>query len=175
MESHGYIAFNIRALNRRQVMTDKKDHAEINEAGRALASIQQMERAALLRAMPPRWFGATIALLSGTLVFLSAADLREYHVLIIVAIALVISYQSQKTGVTGKKFPVKLAGLALVVLLPLFFGFIIVAQLFSTIVGHIGAAVSAGILFAITVYTLSLFERRWHLYKTRQTGSQHTL
>lgn len=156
-------------------MTDKKDPTEINEAGRALDSIQQMERAALLRAMPPRWFGATIALLAGTLVFLSAAGLREYHVLIIVAIALVISYQSQKMGVTGKEFPVKLTGLALVVLLPLFFGFIILAQLFSTSAGHIGAAVSAGILFAMTVYTLSLFERRWHLNKTRQTDSLDTL
>jgi len=156
-------------------MTDKKDHTEINEAGRALDSIQQMERAALLRAMPPRWFGATIALLAGTLVALSAADLREYHVLIIVAIALVISYQSQKMGVTGKKFPIKLTGLALVILLPLFFGFIIAAQLFSSTVGPIGAAVLAGILFAITVYILSLFERRWHFNQTRQTESQHTL
>ena len=117
-------------------MTDKKDPAEINEAGRALDSIRQMERAALLRAMPPRWFGATIALLAGTLVTLSAADLREYHVLIIVAIALVISYQSQKTGVTGKNFPVKLTGLALAVLFPLFFGFIYAAQLFSPAAGQ---------------------------------------
>jgi len=156
-------------------MTDKKDHTEINEAGRALESIRQMERAALLRAMPPRWFGATIALLAGTLVTLSAADRREYHVLVILALALVIAYQTQKTGVTGKTFPVKLAGLAVVILLPLFFGFIIAAQLFSTTIGHIGAALLSGILFAITVYALSLFERRWHSNKTNQTDSKDTL
>jgi uncharacterized protein involved in response to NO len=156
-------------------MTDKKDHTEINDAKQALDSIQQMQQAALLRAMPPRWFGATIALLAGSLVSLSAADLREYHVLVILAMALVISYQSHKTGVTGKDFPLKLAGLALVILLPLFFGFIIAAQLLSPTLGHTGASVLAGTLFAIAVYVLSIFERRWHSNKTDQTGSKHSI
>ena len=75
-------------------MTDKQDHTQSSEAQQALDSIQKMEQAALRRVIPPRWFGATIALLTGSLVTLSAANLREYHVFIILAMALVISYQS---------------------------------------------------------------------------------
>jgi hypothetical protein len=62
-----------------------------------------------------------------------------------------------------------------VVLIPLFFYFIIAAQLFRATLGYTGAAILAGALFAIAVYTLSLFERRWYLNKTSQTVSHYKL
>ncbi|HCQ03091.1 MAG TPA: hypothetical protein DIT99_21455, partial [Candidatus Latescibacteria bacterium] len=80
-------------------MTDNKDRNEPGDVQGALDSIQEMKQAALWRAMPPRWFGAIIALLAGALVALSVADLREYHVYIIILMALVLLFQSKKSGV----------------------------------------------------------------------------
>jgi hypothetical protein len=139
----------------------KQDAAD--DAREALDSIQAMEKAALCRAIPPRWFGASIALLAGALVALSAADRREYHVYVILMMSAVLLYRSQKTGVSVRQFPTRVAGIALIVLTPLFFGLIVAAQLFSETIGTVGAPLAAGIVLAIAVYSLSIFERHWHM------------
>ncbi len=146
-------------------MTNKQDRPDPSEAKGALDSIQAMEHAALRRAMPPRWFGAIIALLAGALVALSVADLREYHVYIILFMAVVIVYQTQKKRVSVRQFPSKLGGIALTILLPLFFLLIVVAQAYTDIIGSVWAPLGAGVVLAITLYTISIFERRWYLAK----------
>ena len=143
-------------------MTNEKHSAASSEAHKALDTIQQMKRAAMRRATPPRWFGALIALLAGSLVSLSAADLRQYTVFIILLMVFVISYQSQKTGVSAKTFPVKTAILGLIILVPLFFLLIIAAQLLQESLGHVSASLLCGGIFSVIVYLLSLFERRWY-------------
>ena len=143
-------------------MTNEKHSAASSEAHKALDTIQQMKRAAMRRATPPRWFGALIALLAGSLVSLSAADLRQYTVFIILLMVLVISYQSQKTGVSVKTFPVKTAIVGLIILVPLFFLLIIAAQLLQESLGHVSASLLCGGIFSVIVYLLSLFERRWY-------------
>ena len=143
-------------------MTNEKHSAASSEAHKALDTIKQMKRAAMRRATPPRWFGALIALLAGSLVSLSAADLRQYTVFIILLMVLLISYQSQKTGVSAKTFPVKTAILGLIILVPLFFLLIIAAQLLQEILGHVSASLLCGGIFSVIVYLLSLFERRWY-------------
>ena len=143
-------------------MTNEKHGAASSEAHKALDTIQQMKRAAMRRATPPRWFGALIALLAGSLVSLSAADLRQYTVFIILLMVFVISYQSQKTGVSAKTFPVKTAVVGLIILVPLFFLLIIAAQLLREILGHVSASLLCGGIFSVIVYFLSLFERRWY-------------
>ena len=143
-------------------MTNEKHSAASSEAHKALDTIQQMKRAAMRRATPPRWFGALIALLAGSLVSLSAADLRQYTVFIILLMVLVISYQRQKTGVSAKTFPVKTAILGLIILVPLFFLLIIAAQLLQESLGHVSASLLCGSIFSGIVYLLSLFERRWY-------------
>ncbi len=143
-------------------MTNEKHSAASSEAHKALDTIKQMKRAAMRRATPPRWFGALIALLAGSLVSLSAADLRQYTVFIILLMVLVISYQSQKTGVSAKTFPVKTAILGLIILVPLFFLLIIAAQLLQESLGHVSASLLCGGIFSVIVYFLSLFERRWY-------------
>jgi hypothetical protein len=143
-------------------MTNEKHSAASSEAHKALDTIQQMKRAAMRRATPPRWFGALIALLAGSLVSLSAADLRQYTVFIILLMVFVISYQSQKTGVSAKTFPVKTAVVGLIILVPLFFLLIIAAQLLREILGHVSASLLCGGIFSVIVYFLSLFERRWY-------------
>ena len=143
-------------------MTNEKHSVDSSEAHKALETIQQMKRAAMRRATPPRWFGALIALLTGSLVSLSAADLRQYTVFIILLMVLVISYQSQKTGVSAKTFPVKTAVVGLIILVPLFFLLIIAAQLLQESLGHVSASLLCGGIFSVIVYFLSLFERRWY-------------
>ena len=143
-------------------MTNEKHSAASSEAHKALDTIQQMKRAAMRRATPPHWFGALIALLAGSLVSLSAADLRQYTVFIILLMVFVISYQSQKTGVSAKTFPVKTAVVGLIILVPLFFLLIIAAQLLQEILGHVSAPLLCGGIFSVIVYFLSLFERRWY-------------
>ena len=143
-------------------MTNEKHSAASSEAHKALDTIQQMKRAAMRRATPPRWFGALIALLAGSLVSLSAADLRQYTVFIILLMVFVISYQSQKTGVSAKTFPVKTAVVGLIILVPLFFLLIIAAQLLQESLGHVSASLLCGGIFSVIVYLLSLVERRWY-------------
>ena len=143
-------------------MTNEKHGVDSSEARKALDTIQQMERTAMRRATPPRWFGALIALLAGSLVSLSAADLRQYTVFIILLMVFVISYQSQKTGVSAKTFPVKTAVVGLIILVPLFFLLIIAAQLLQESLGHVSASLLCGGIFSVIVYLLSLFERRWY-------------
>ena len=54
-------------------MKQKPADTTAAEAQNALDAIREMERAAAWRAIPPRWFGALIALLTGALVALSVA------------------------------------------------------------------------------------------------------
>ena len=143
-------------------MTNEKHSAASSEAHKALDTIQQMKRAAMRRATPPHWFGALISLLAGSLVSLSAADLRQYIVFIILLMGLVISYQTQKTGVSAKKFPFKTMVLGLIILVPLFFLMIIAAQLLQESLGYVSASLLCGGIFSVIVYLLSLVERRWY-------------
>ena len=144
-------------------MPEISEQDAADDANEALASIQAMEKAALCRAIPSRWFGASIAVLAGALVALSAADRREYHVFVILLLSAVMVYRSRKTGVSVRQFPTRVAGIALFVLTPLFFGLIVAAQKFSEAIGTVGASLAAGIALASAVYLLSMFERRWHI------------
>ena len=143
-------------------MTNEKNSVDSNEARKALDTIEQIERKAMQRATPPHWFGVLIALLAGSLVSLSAADLRQYTVFIILSMVLVIAYQRQKTGVSAKTFPIKTMVIGLIILVPLFFLLIIAAQLLKEKLGYVSASLLCGGIFSVIVYFLSLVERRWY-------------
>ena len=153
-------------------MSESKNQTQTVDAQQALDSIEQMEKAAYRRATPPSWFGLAIALLAGSLVTLAIADMRQLQVLIILGIGLVISYQSQKSDVSMKTFPVKLLVIALILLLPLYFGMIIVGQLVTPEIGQTLAAMFGGIIFATVVYLLSVIERRIYLSKSASKMSK---
>ena len=87
---------------------------------------------------------------------------RMRNYMFILLMVLVISYQSQKTGVSAKIFPVNTAVVGLVILVPLFFLLIIAAQLLQESLGHVSAALLCGGIFSVMVYLLSLFEGRWY-------------
>jgi hypothetical protein len=173
-ESKCYILFQLgkKRRKRKPEMSETKDQSQTIDAQQALDSIQKMEKSAYRRATPPSWFGIAIALLTGSLVTLAVADMRQLQVFIILGIGMVISYQSQKSGVSIKTFPVKLLVIALILLVPLYFGMIIIGQLIIPSVGQTLAAVFAGIIFATVVFSLSLVERRIYLSKAASGQSK---
>ena len=66
----------------------------------------------------------------------------------------------------------KLMIIAVMLLAPLYFGIIIIGQLFIPTVGLTIASTSAGLIFSIVVYLLSLVERRLYLRKTDSVKSK---
>ena len=144
-------------------MAEKEVPIEASEVQEALDSIDEMERAALKRVIPPLWFGGSIALLAGVLVGLSVAGLREYHVQIILLMMFVLVWKSQNVGASARQMPLKLTAIALVILIPLFFLLVVGGQAFTGVLGSVWASLSAGAILAATVFVLSLIERRWHL------------
>ena len=140
-------------------MTSKDESNETAQAREALDSIKSMERKALWHAIPPRWFGVALSVLAGAMVALSVADLRSYHVIVIVMMTAVLAYQSQTAGVSIRRVPPKMAGLALGILVPMFFLLIVAAQMFGDALGSVGAPLLAGLILAAIVYALSVHER----------------
>jgi hypothetical protein len=146
-------------------VAEKEVPIEPGEVQEALDSIDEMERAALRRVIPPLWFGGLIALLAGVLVGLSVAGLREYHVHIILLMMFVLVWKAQDMGASARQMPLKLTAIALAILVPLFFLLIVGAQALTGVLGAVWAPLSAGMILAATVFVLSLIERRWHLAK----------
>jgi hypothetical protein len=175
MESHWYtfITFHVGksvvsiARSKKRIwdkqVVESEDRIETSDVQESLDSVEKMKRAALKRVIPPLWLGASIALLAGALVALSVADLREYHVYIILLMAFVLVYKAQATGVSVRQFPSKLTAIGLGILIPLFFLLIVGGQALTGFLGSVWAPLSAGVILAMTVFALSLFERRWHL------------
>ena len=55
-------------LEREVMMTQQKNRNGSDDARDALDAVQEAGRAGLARALPPRWFGAVIAAITGALV-----------------------------------------------------------------------------------------------------------
>ena len=144
-------------------MAENEVRIETSAVRESLDSIEGMERAAVKRVIPPLWFGASIALLAGALVALSVAGLREYQVYIVLLMVFVLVWKAQNTGVSARQFPSKLTAVALSIVIPLFFLLVVGGQALTGFLGSVWAPLSAGGILAMTVFALSLFERRWHL------------
>ena len=86
-------------------MTDREDEIGSDEAREALAAIRETEHAGLRRAIPPRWYGAVMALIMGALIASAAAGFPTYAGLLVIALALVKESQRRRAGVSLKAFP----------------------------------------------------------------------
>ena len=100
-----------------------------------------------------------MSVLAGVLIYLAAADLRDYQVLVILLMAVVIVHRVHKSGVSTKAVPAKYIVLPIVVLIPLYFLLVIAAQYLTPMLGVTLAALLAGTTLAAIVYMLSIFER----------------
>lgn len=94
------------------MMSNDTTRPEPEEAREALASVDEAKRAGLRRGIPPRWFGAAIALIAGALVATPALENWQggpnrslVTVLLIVAMALVISRYQEQARAWPTEFP----------------------------------------------------------------------
>lgn len=144
-------------------MSNKQNQTKISEEQEALNTIQQMEQAALRQGLPPRWFGAIMGLLTGSMVTFSAAGLNQYNAIVIAFMAIALGYQAQKAkeaGVSVRVFPSKVVGIAVIaVMVALFFLLIIAAQVLSDRFDFAWAPLVAGLLFGLVVFALSASAR----------------
>lgn len=153
-------------------MVTERNQIKLSEEQEALNSVQEMENAARRQAIPPRWFGAIIALLSGGLVALSAAGLNTYSIYLIIMMTVVIVYQSQKATVSIRPFPSKAAGVAVIIgAVALFFVLIIAAQAVEYNTSFAWAPLVAGGIFAAVIYMLTVSERHEHESKISEENA----
>lgn len=147
-------------------MPNQEVHSEAREVQKSLDSIEEMERAALQRAMPSPWLGAAIALLSGALVALSVAGRQEYHLYVILVIGCVLVGESvnkrRMMGVSARHVPFKITAIEWIILIPLYFLLVVGGQALAGMLGSVGASLSAGAILAVTVFVFSRWERRWY-------------
>jgi len=143
----------------------KKDKEQIGkgEAIEALNSVENMKKASLKRAISPRWYSAFLAVLAGSLVFLSAANLREYQVLVILLMGIVITYQARKSGVTARAVQMKGLMVGIIILIPLYLLLVVIGQYLVPALGVILAPLIAGGLLTVFVYVLSMYERQKYI------------
>ena len=147
-------------------MPEKEVHNEAGEVQETLDSIAEMERAALQRAIPSPWLGATIGLLSGALVALSVAGRQEYHLYVILVIGCVLVWESvnqrRMMGVSARHVPSIITAIELIILIPLYFLLVVGGQSLAGMLGSVAASLSAGVMLAVTVFAVSYWERRWY-------------
>ena len=147
-------------------MPNQEVHSEAREVQKSLDSIEEMERAALQRAMPSPWLGAAIGLLSGALVALSVAGRQEYHLYVILVIGCVLVGESvnkrRMMGVSARHVPFKITAIEWIILIPLYFLLVVGGQALAGMLGSVGASLSAGAILAVTVFVFSRWERRWY-------------
>ncbi len=147
-------------------MFDETDRIGPNEARDALVSIQGMAGAGRRRAIPPRWFGAAIALICGALVVAVTSMSSIYVVPLIAALALVFEYQRRSVGASLRAFPSNAAGIAaLICLVVLFLLLVVGGRVLRDMFGLAWAPLATGAALAIVVFMLSVSERRAKLAK----------
>lgn len=153
-------------------MTDN-DEIEFDEAQEALHAIKEAESAGLGSAIPPRWFGVVVALISGALIASAAAGESQNVALLILAFALVIGVRQQKSGALPKAFPSNATGIfAIIALLAFALLLIAGAKALAVTYGFAWAPLAGGALTAAIVYILSIFERRLCLAKVNAGRGQ---
>jgi len=141
-------------------MESDKEQIKNSEAKAALDSVEKTKKSSLKRALPPHWYNAVLAVLAGTLVFLAVMNHREYQVLIILLMGIVIAYQIQSSGISTKPVSIKHVVMAILCLVPLYFLLVIAGQYLTPILGDLLGAFLAGTLLAAFVYLLAMAERK---------------
>lgn len=145
-------------------MLGKKRRLGASDPQEALDAIDEAERSGLSQAVPTRWFGLFIALISGGIVASSAAGDSQYVALFILALALVIGVSQRRTGAVPRVLPTKVMGFVALAVFIAFAIFVIgVARALAQGCGLFWAPLAGGGLIALIVYALSLSERRAYL------------
>ena len=141
----------------------EKTPIDAEQAREALKTINQSQQSAIAQAKPPARMGLIVALFGGIMVGLSVVGIRDYHVLLIVAMAVALAWQSQQVKVATDQYPWQLVAFGAVVGAVLYFVFIIAGQMVGTfLLGDAIGAILAGVGYALSLWGLSVHERRWY-------------
>lgn len=145
-------------------MTEELDRMGPDEAQKALDAIKEAERAGLSRAIPPRWFGFTIALITGALVAAAAAGTTELIAVFLAALVGAMEALRRKMGALQKSIPTKATSiLALIGLVAFALAIIAGARVLMELYDITWAPLAGGAIMATIVYILSLLERREYI------------
>jgi hypothetical protein len=142
-------------------MTHTKKDSETDTAQNALDNIQAASSAGLKAAMPPRWFGMAISLVTGGIVAAASAGETELVAVALAAMAGIIAMRRKNAVAEPKTLPNSIVGIvAIVGLLLLAFGAIVGGRYLSEAQGVAWAPIASGAVFSLVVYFLSVSERR---------------
>ncbi len=142
-------------------MTDKTNRDNPDEARAALDSIHDAQNTGMSRVVPPRWFGIAISVSGGAIMAAMAAGETQ---MIAVGIAIMVSamaYRSRTAGARPREMPQTILGFfALILLIAFALAVAYGARVLEETQGFAWAPLAAGGVIAITIYCLSLLERR---------------
>ncbi|MDH5232900.1 MAG: hypothetical protein OEY38_22830 [Gammaproteobacteria bacterium] len=147
-------------------MKSKNDQIEVNETRKAFDAIQQARSIGIQRAVPPIWFGLTIALLTGSIFILAGFDVsRIYMAPVFILMVIIVIHQTKKSGVIAKLYPSR-QGFFLVIscVAVISIPFIFVARELRDTYGLI-APFSIGVLISLFCVIAFVLERRVILKK----------
>jgi hypothetical protein len=158
-------------LEKSTLTTDSPSEVTPVAAREALDSVVRMEGSAWRRAVPPRWFGAGVALLVGSLFALYALEEPyPYIVFPIIGLGVFIATVREKSGAYGRDIPTKTAAWVLVlcaaVLVVVFLGTVAVRRAYDAA----WVPVAAGLLVGAFVFWASESERRY--YRAKAEGRE---
>jgi len=152
----------------------ENDNFTSGEAKDALDSVRTMERAGYRRAVPRRWFGATLAFLIACLFALYALENPyPYIVFPIIGMGVLIAASHENLGAYGRDFPgTKANRWALVlfaaVMVAVFFGMIFIRRAYDLS----WVPIVVGLLVGLIVLVTSEHERRAYLAKASEGSAE---
>ncbi|MDG1418919.1 MAG: hypothetical protein P8J78_01505 [Maricaulis sp.] len=151
-------------------MKNTKNATDTAAAQDALESIHAASSAGIKAAMPPRWFGLAISVVTGGIVAAASAGETELIAVMLAAMAGVIAMRRKDSVAEPKTLPNTLLGFAGLSGLLLFALAVIAGGRFlSEAQGLAWAPLASGGVFGLAVYVLNLSERRE--YRARIQGN----
>lgn len=142
-------------------MTNTENTTDTDTAKDALNTIQEASKAGIRAAMPPRWFGLAISLVTGSMVAATAAGETELIAISLAGLAIVSAMRKRTAVAEPRILPNSFVGvIAMVGLLLSALGLIAGGRVLMETQGMSWAPITSGAIFALVVYFLSLSERR---------------
>lgn len=154
-------------MERDSLIMSEKEKLTSGDAKAALDSIKTMESAGYRRAIPSRWFGASIAFFIACLFALYALENPyPYIVLPILGIGVLIATTREKIGAYGRDFPGTIANrlafaLFATFMVAAFFGMVFVRRAYDLT----WVPIVVGMVVGVAVFLASESERRSYIAK----------
>lgn len=159
--------------NGKRVLT-VNNNIKPDEAKDALENIRTMESAGNRRAVPRRWFGASVAFLVGSMFALYALeDPYPYIVFPIIGIGLLIPIMREKAGAYGRDMPASdgkkwIPFVVIAVMISVFFATVFARRAYDLA----WLPIVVGLIVGILILMISESERRGYLAKANEVQAE---